>query len=228
MPVIAQAAAITNTAPIPLVTRGSETKSAAINWIWPGRIARAKLTLFAGTPGSGKSALAASITATVTTGGAYPCREGRAPQGAVLLVCPDADPDVLVPRLKAAGADLGRVQLLRHVEGAKGPGGLILRPTCPCSRRRHGQIKDLSLIVIDALYVPAGRSATRAMQALLDPLAAFAESLIGSAWRRSWVWASAEGRDGPPPSRRRRSARRGPRLPSRSIRPTRSDESWCR
>jgi hypothetical protein len=176
MPVIAQAAAITNTAPIPLVTRGSETKSAAINWIWPGRIARAKLTLFAGTPGSGKSALAASITATVTTGGAYPCREGRAPQGAVLLVCPDADPDVLVPRLKAAGADLGRVQLLRHVEGAKGPRRFDLATDLPLLAQAARSIKDLSLIVIDALYVPAGRSATRAMLALLDPLAAFAES----------------------------------------------------
>jgi hypothetical protein len=50
MPAIVQPVAVT-TAPIPLVTRGSETKSAAIHWIWPGRIARAKLTLFAGAPG---------------------------------------------------------------------------------------------------------------------------------------------------------------------------------
>ncbi|MBV9237289.1 MAG: AAA family ATPase [Xanthobacteraceae bacterium] len=175
MPAIAQAA-VTSTAPIPLVTRGSETKSATINWIWPGRIARAKLTLFAGEPGSGKSALAASITATVTTGGAYPCREGRAQQGAVLLVCPDADPDVLIPRLKAAGADLGRVQLMRHVEGAKGPRRFDLATDLPVLAQAARSIKDLSLIVIDGLYVPAGRSATRAMQALLDPLAAFAES----------------------------------------------------
>jgi hypothetical protein len=74
MPAIAQPAAVNN-APIPLIVRGSETKSAPINWIWPGRIARAKLTLFAGAPGSGKSALAASIIAAVTTGGAYPCQE---------------------------------------------------------------------------------------------------------------------------------------------------------
>jgi putative DNA primase/helicase len=137
MPAIVQAAAV-NSSPIPLIARGSETKSAAIHWIWPGRIARAKLTLFAGAPGSGKSALAASITATVTTGGAYPCREGRAPQGSVLLVCPDGDPDVLIPRLKAAGADLGRVQLMR-CKAQKDCGGLIARLTCPRSPKRRGR-----------------------------------------------------------------------------------------
>jgi hypothetical protein len=55
MPAIAQPVAV-NSAPIPLIVRGSETKSAPIQWIWPGRIARAKLTLFAGAPSSGKSA----------------------------------------------------------------------------------------------------------------------------------------------------------------------------
>jgi putative DNA primase/helicase len=174
MPAIAQPAAV-NTAPIPLITRGSETKSAAIHWIWPGRIARAKLTLFAGAPGSGKSALAASITATVTTGGAYPCREGRAPQGSVLLVCPDGDPDVLIPRLKAAGADLGRVQLMRQVQGAKGLRRFDLATDLAVLVEAAQSIKDLSLIVIDGLYLPTGRSAARAMEALLDPLATFAD-----------------------------------------------------
>jgi putative DNA primase/helicase len=174
MPAIVQPVAVT-TAPIPLVTRGSETKSAAIHWIWPGRIARAKLTLFAGAPGSGKSTLAASITATVTTGGAYPCREGRAPQGSVLLVCPDGDPDVLIPRLKAAGADLGRVHLMRQVQSAKGLRRFDLATDMPLLAEAMRSIKDLSLIVIDGLYLPIGRSAARAIQALLDPLAAFAD-----------------------------------------------------
>ena len=136
-----QLAPVANPARLALVSRGSETKCAPIQWIWPGRIARAKLTLFAGAPGSGKSALAASITATVTTGGAYPCREGRAPQGSVLMVCPDGDPDVLIPRLKAMGTDLGRVQLMRQCKAQKDRGGLISRPTCPSSPRRRAPSK---------------------------------------------------------------------------------------
>ena len=155
--------------------RGSETKSAPIDWIWPGRIARAKLSLFAGAPGSGKSALAASITSAVTTGGAYPCQEGRAPQGSVLLVCPDGDPDVLIPRLKAAGADLGRVQLMQQVQGAKGLRRFDVATDLQVLAEAARSIKDLSLIVIDGLYLPTGRGAARALQVLLDPLAGFAD-----------------------------------------------------
>jgi hypothetical protein len=111
----------------------------------------------------------------VTTGGAYPCREGRAPQGSVLLVCPDGDPDVLIPRLKATGADLGRVQLMRQVQGAKGPRRFDLATDLPLLAEAARSIKDLTLIVIDGLYLPTGRSAARAIQTMLDPLAAFAD-----------------------------------------------------
>ncbi len=174
MPALGQPAAA-NAAPIPLILRGSETKSAPITWIWPGRIARAKLTLFTGAPGSGKSTLVASLIASITTGGAYPCREGRAPQGSVLLVCPDGDPDVLMPRLKAAGADLGRVALMSQVQGAKGPRRFDLATDLPLLADAMRSVKDLSLIVIDGLYLPTGRSAVSAIQTLLDPLAAFAD-----------------------------------------------------
>jgi hypothetical protein len=56
----AQATAPTATSPIALMTRASALKYAPIKWLWPGRIAGAKLTLLAGTPGSGKSTLAMS------------------------------------------------------------------------------------------------------------------------------------------------------------------------
>src|SRR5690242_12564992 len=116
----AQSSAPTATAPAALMIRASELKSLPINWVWPGRIARAKLTLLAGAPGSGKSAFAMSVIAAVTTSGAYPCDEGRAPKGSVILVAPRGDPDVLVPRLKAAGADLERVHIITHAPGAQG------------------------------------------------------------------------------------------------------------
>jgi hypothetical protein len=94
----------------------------------------------------------------------------------VLLVCPDGDPDVLIPRLKAAGADLGRVQLMREVQGAKGLRRFDLATDLPALAEAARSIKDLSLIVIDGLYLPTGRSAARAIQALLEPLAAFADA----------------------------------------------------
>jgi len=93
--------------------RSNVRQAAPIEWLWPGRIERGKLTVIAGAPGTGKSTLAARIVAGVSSGGTWPCGEGNAAQGLVVLICPDGDTDVVDPRLRAAGADLDRVRALR-------------------------------------------------------------------------------------------------------------------
>jgi len=162
--------------PTAFLRPASELKVRPITWLWPGRIPNAKLTLLTGGPGSGKSALAINIIAAVTTGGAYPCREGSAPKGSVILVSPNGDPDVLVPRLKTAGADLSRVQILHDVPGPDGSRRFELATDLPLLDAAVQTIKDLRVIVIDALSLPTGREARRAAVALLDQLAALAQA----------------------------------------------------
>ncbi len=162
-------------APTALTTPASNLKYRPTSWLWPGRIARAKLTLLAGAPGSGKSALATSIIAAVTTGGPYPCREGSAPKGAAILISPGGDPDVLVPRFKAAGADLARVHLLGEVPGANGPRPFNLATDLPLVEAAVRAIKDVRVIVIDALRLPTGRDAAPLTGALLDALGRLAQ-----------------------------------------------------
>jgi putative DNA primase/helicase len=149
--------------------------AAPIEWLWPGRIARGKLTVVAGAPGSGKSTLAVRIAAAVSCGGAWPCGEGSAAQGLVVLICPDGDTDVLDPRLRAAGADLDRVRALRvDSEAAAGRPfdlGHELKQLETAVASRH----DLRLIVVDALDVAGGRSGMREARAQFDRLAAFAK-----------------------------------------------------
>jgi hypothetical protein len=58
----------------------SDINPAAVEWLWPGRIAIGKTTLIGGDPGLGKSQLAAFIAATMSRGGQWPCGEGGAPQ----------------------------------------------------------------------------------------------------------------------------------------------------
>jgi putative DNA primase/helicase len=163
-------------APTSVLKPASDLKVRPITWLWPGRIPAAKLTLLAGAAGSGKSALAINIIAAVTTGGTYPCREGSAPKGSVILVSPHCDPDVLVPRFKAAGADLSRVQILRDVPGPDGPRRFDLATDLPLLDAAVQAIKDLRAIVIDALSLPTGRDARRATGALLDQLAGMAQA----------------------------------------------------
>src|SRR5437764_14538279 len=74
-----------------------------VQWLWPGRIAIGKQTLIAGEAGLGKSQIGIAVAAAVTTGGPWPCGEGRAPLGNVIGLSPEDDPaDTTVPRLLAA------------------------------------------------------------------------------------------------------------------------------
>ncbi|MBV9237280.1 MAG: AAA family ATPase [Xanthobacteraceae bacterium] len=171
----AQSTAPTATAPAALMIRASELNSLPINWVWPGRIARAKLTLLAGAPGSGKSAFAMSVIAAVTTGGSYPCDEGRAPKGSVILVAPRGDADVLVPRLNAAGADLERVHIITHAPGAQGSRPFDLNTDLLLLVDAIQSLDDLRVVVVDAVNLSGGRAAEQMSRSVLDRLAILAE-----------------------------------------------------
>jgi hypothetical protein len=98
----------------PMATRRlSEVAPEPIRWLWPGRIARGKLTVIAGNPGLGKSQLTASLAAIVTTGGLWPVDRTPADRGAVVILSAEDDAaDTIVPRLVAAGADLTRCHVI--------------------------------------------------------------------------------------------------------------------
>ena len=87
----------------------------AISWLWPGFIAHRKLSMLAGAPGTGKTTIALSLAATVSSGGIWP--DGmRSPVGDVIIWSgEDGTNDVLVPRLLACGADRLRVHFVGPV-----------------------------------------------------------------------------------------------------------------
>jgi hypothetical protein len=178
-----QPAAPPSLAPVPapplgpalLTLRGDELDYAPIEWLWPHRCARGKLTLIGGAPGTGKSTLMMRMAAAVTTGGAWPCGEGTAPQGAVILISPDGDPDTIVPRLRAAGADLAKVRIVRAVNEPGGRRPFDLTKDLELLRETAAGIADLRLIVVDQLPLAAGRTAARENAVLLAQLAALAE-----------------------------------------------------
>ena len=61
------------------------------------------------------------MAATVTKGGDWPCGEGTAPKGNVLMLTAEDDiDDTVVPRLMAAGADLDRVEIIRMARDQNG------------------------------------------------------------------------------------------------------------
>lgn len=95
--------------PFVTLTPASDIKCVPIRWLWKGWLARGKLHVLAGAPGTGKTTIALALAATITRGGCWP--DGTvAPAGRVLVWSGEDDPaDTLVPRLRAAGADLRNV-----------------------------------------------------------------------------------------------------------------------
>ena len=102
------------------VVPASMFKPVPIDWIWPGWLARGKVEVLAGAPGTGKTSIVMALAATLTIGGRWP--DGtRATPGHVLIWSGEDDPtDTLVPRLMAAGANLDRVHIVSGMTDEEG------------------------------------------------------------------------------------------------------------
>lgn len=96
--------------------RADEVEIVPLKWAWHERIPIGKYTLIAGEQCVGKSLTTCSIAAIVTTGDEWPDGTGKAEKGDVVILSAEDDPgDTLVPRLKAAGADLERVRIIKSM-----------------------------------------------------------------------------------------------------------------
>lgn len=120
-----------------------------IRWLWRHWLAKGKFHVLAGAPGTGKTTIALSLAAAITRGSLLP-DGSRAKVGAVLIWSGEDDPaDTLVPRLRAAGADLSLV----HIVGDVGRGE-DARPFDPARdlialERAAGAVGDVALLVAD-------------------------------------------------------------------------------
>lgn len=123
-----------------------------IRWLCPGWLARGKLHVLAGSPGTGKTTIAMDMAASISAGRPFPT--GWRPEaGNVLVWSGEDDPtDTLVPRLIAAGANLSRVQFIQGVTDVDGQ----LRPFDPARDVSElavaaESMDNVALIVIDPL-----------------------------------------------------------------------------
>ncbi len=167
-----------------------------IQWLWPGRIPLGMLSLFSGDPKLGKSLAALSLIAAVSRGGPLPGSGADGPAlaargSAILLSGEDDRARTIVPRLLAAGADMGRVKIIRSMlePGFRGfDGGPTAR--VPARERRPtlaaqdlaaielgaAELGDCRLIVFDPITAfLAGRNAD--VRGMLAPLQDMAERL---------------------------------------------------
>lgn len=129
----------------------ADLKPEAIRWLWPGWLARGKLHVLAGAPGTGKTTLALDIAACVTSGRALPSGWRPKPASVIVWSGEDDPRDTLVPRLIAAGADMRRVRVVGDVmqDGQRcafDPARDVPKLAAACAG-----IADVALLIVDPL-----------------------------------------------------------------------------
>jgi hypothetical protein len=165
--------------------RASEVEMTAVEWLWPNRFALGKLGLIVGLPEEGKGQILCYIAAQVTAAGpgAWPCGEGYAPKGnVVLLSAEDAIDDTVAPRLEAAGADRTRIEIVKMVREQSGERMFSLHTDLALLRDTVMDIGNVVLVLIDPIsaYLGVGKVdsyRTTDVRAVLGPLVSLAAEL---------------------------------------------------
>ena len=134
---------------------------APIDRLWDGWLAKGKLQVLAGQPGTGKTTLALALTAITSIGGVWP-DGSQATEGNVVIWSGEDDPaDTLVPRLIAAGADRSRVHFVTGVSEDGGKRSFDpAKDMGPLSQAME-RIGDVKLVVIDPIAMVAVKDSHR-------------------------------------------------------------------
>jgi len=117
----------------------------------------------------------------VTVGGEWPCGEGRAPCGNVIILsAEDGAADTTVPRLMAVGADRDRVHLVSAVRNADGNGqrSFNLQTDIELLERKISEVGDVALVIIDPVSSYLGKTDSHKnseVRGVLEPLSEMAE-----------------------------------------------------
>jgi putative DNA primase/helicase len=155
----------------------------ALDWLWDSRFALGKIGLIVGLPDEGKGQLLCYMAAQVTNAGAWPCEEGYAPQGNVLLLtAEDNINDTVAPRLTATGADLERVHVVKMVRGDTKDRMFNIATDLELLRQKIVEVGDVRLVLIDPIsaYLGVGKVdsfRTTDVRAVLAPLVDLATEL---------------------------------------------------
>jgi hypothetical protein len=158
----------------------ASVESVPIDWIWPGYLARGKLTLIGGDPELGKSLITIDAAARLSREDRWPPHKTRAPFGSTIFICSeDGVADTIKPRAEAAGADVNMLHVFQSSLTKNGKRKTFsLQDDLELLGDSIKEVGNAQLVVIDAItsYMGAIDShKTADVRAVLEPLASFAE-----------------------------------------------------
>jgi RecA-family ATPase len=160
--------------------QASEIPVERISWLWSGWLARGKLHMLGGAPGTGKTTIALSLAAVISKGGQWPDGTPFMAAGNVIMWSGEDDAaDTLVPRLSAMGADLGKVHIVSDVTDPDGRRPFDPAHDMPSLIAKARELGEVGLLIIDPVVMTvAGDSHKNAeVRRGLAPLVTFAQKL---------------------------------------------------
>jgi hypothetical protein len=172
-------------APLPAAGKVAETTNMKDKadkkpeWIWQDRIPRGYHIIMTGLPFVGKSLLLTTFVAQYSRGARNP--DGSpAPRGRILLLSgEDVLASVLKPRLKAAGADMGRIEVIRLIRTEEGQRSFLLAEDIQLLKEMILARPDTLMVGIDPItaYVGGKIDSHKAtdVRSVLQPLTNLAE-----------------------------------------------------
>ena len=143
---------------IPFVkcTRASQMKPKRARWLWDGWIPLQSISLIAGIEGLGKSTYALHLAARLTRGQLAGEYFGN-PVNVSLYMTEDDSLSVLLPRLKAAGADLDRVMFFDGIQIGERLDPLFIEKDIK-ALKNHIEEHDIKLLILDPIVTRIGKT----------------------------------------------------------------------
>lgn len=135
----------------------SDIEEEKVEWLWPGRLPLAKLSLFAGDGGLGKSLVSQDIAAKLSRGTVWPDGRRGYPAGSTLILSSEDDAaDTLKPRLRVAGADLDRIIIpeglrMQSADGLLQDRSFNVRTDLGELEQALGSVPDVRLVILDPI-----------------------------------------------------------------------------
>ena len=159
-----------------------------LNWLWPQRVPAGMVTTFAGDPSLGKSLLNFDFIARGSVGADFldGTRNETGRFASLILSSEDDRETVIVPRLMAAGADLGMIEAIDTVkfindkQEVKDERGISIESDLEIIRQRIKDRPEIRYVMIDPLanYLGAKNiNKEQEVRQVLMPVVALAQDL---------------------------------------------------
>jgi putative DNA primase/helicase len=153
---------------------GASIRPEPVRWLWSGFLARGKLHLLAGAPGTGKTTIAMSLAAAISSGSPWP-NGGPSEVGDVLVWSgEDGIKDTLLPRFLAAGGAESQMHFVDKLRQGNQTRPFDPALDIPWLSDVAKDLRDLKLVIIDPVSAAvAGDShknaeTRRSLQPLVD------------------------------------------------------------